>query len=125
MADMDKQITFFHDSVQKAASRWGRKAYTLPDPELGDVIPAGLVVPVTIDCFVDGFLIGVTVALSPKAGVLLGAANVLEMGSLGMAYAVRLKNCTGKFPCSFQLQTLRSVNRASHYFFISPHTVQL
>ena len=95
MADMDKQISLFHDSVQKVASRWGRKAYTLPDPELGDVIPAGLVVPVTLDCFVDGFLIGVTVALSPKAGVILGAANVLEMGSLGMAYAVRLKNCTG------------------------------
>jgi len=98
MGDMDKQINYFHDSVQKAASRWGRKAYTLPDPELGDTIPMGLVVPVTIDCLVDGFLIGVTVALSPKAGIILGAANCLEMGSLGLAYSVRLYKCTGTRP---------------------------
>ena len=98
MDDMDKQITFFHDSVQKAASKWGRKAYTLPEPELGDAIPMNLVVPVTLDCFVDGFLIGVTCAISPKAGIILGAANCLEMGSLGMAYAVRLKRCTGTRP---------------------------
>jgi len=95
MHDMEKQIHLFHDSVQKAASRWGRKAYVMPDPELGDVIPMGLVVPVTIDCIVDGFLIGVTVAISPKAGLIIGAANVIEMGTLGMAYSVRLKNCTG------------------------------
>ena len=98
MDDMDKQITFFHDSVQKAASKWGRKAYTLPEPELGDELPMSLVVPVTLDCFVDGFLIGVTCAIAPKAGIILGAANCLEMGSLGMAYAVRLKRCTGTRP---------------------------
>ena len=55
----------------------------------------GLVIPVTLDCFVDGFLIGISCALSPAAGIILGAANCLEMGFLGMAYATRIKQCTG------------------------------
>lgn len=58
-------------------------------------MPYGLVVPVALDCFTDGFLIGVAVALSFHAGVILGAANCLEMSFLGMAYAARLFKCTG------------------------------
>lgn len=56
----------------------------LPDTEEGDTLPIGLVVPVTIDCFVDGFLIGVSVAVSRKAAFILAAANCMEMAFLGM-----------------------------------------
>ena len=59
------------------------------------LLTVGLVVPVTMDCFIDGFLIGVSCALSPSAGIILGAANCLEMSFLGMAYAARLTKCTG------------------------------
>ena len=62
---------------------------------LGDKVPYGLVVPVVMDCFADGFLIGVAVALSFNAGVILGAANCLEMSFLGMVYSTRLVKCTG------------------------------
>ena len=31
----------------------------LVEPALGDEIPVSLIVPVTLDCFVDGFLIGI------------------------------------------------------------------
>jgi zinc transporter ZupT len=44
---------------------------------------------------VDGFLIGVSVAISPKAGIVLAFANCFEMSFLGMAYASRLVKCTG------------------------------
>ena len=66
-------------------------------PELadGDKLPTSLVVPIFLDCFVDGFLIGVSCALSPKAAIVLGFANSLEMSFLGMAYAARVKKCTG------------------------------
>ena len=49
----------------------------------------------TLDCFVDGFLIGVSSALSPTAGIVLGLANCLEMSFLGMAYSARITKCTG------------------------------
>ena len=66
-------------------------------------MPLGLVVPIFIDCFCDGLLIGVSAALSPKAAIVLGFANCLEMGFLGMAYAARVKKCTGT---SFLTRTL-------------------
>ena len=47
-----------------------------------------------MDCFIDGFLIGIACALSPSAGIILGVANTLEMSFLGMAYATRLTKCT-------------------------------
>ena len=53
------------------------------EPELGDAVPVSLVVPVTLDCFVDGFLIGVSVSISPSAGIVLSVANCLEMSFLG------------------------------------------
>ncbi len=95
MADMDRVIQTFHDSVEHVANKWTHRKRDFPEPELGATLPASLVVPVTLDCFVDGFLIGVACALSPSAGIVLGIANCLEMGFLGMAYSLRLKKCTG------------------------------
>ena len=60
------------------------------EPLLGDKIPISLVVPVTLDCFTDGFLIGVSVSISPSAGIVLGIANCLEMSFLGEFYFKKL-----------------------------------
>ena len=87
--EMEEEINLFHDTVQHVASKWHRRTQ-LVETELGDTLPVSLIVPVTMDCFVDGFLIGVSMAISRKAGIILGFANTFEMGFLGMAYSARL-----------------------------------
>jgi len=94
MDEMEKHLEFFHDSVAHVASRWSRRD-NLPTPELGALLPVGLIVPVTMDCFTDGLLIGVACSLKSTAGIILGFANCLEMGFLGIAYSWRLSKCTG------------------------------
>jgi len=91
--DMDHHIDQFHKSVCMVTSKWRYRNMVMP--EEGAKLPVGLIVPVTIDCFVDGFMIGISVALSPRAGFILAAANCLEMSFLGMAYSARLAKCTG------------------------------
>jgi zinc transporter ZupT len=82
--------------VETATSRWGLATErVLRETHLGDKLPMSLVIPVTIDCFADGFLIGVSVGLSQKAGIVLAFANSMEMAFLGMAYASRIVKCTG------------------------------
>jgi zinc transporter ZupT len=93
MDQMGKQINHFHDNIQTAVSKWTRKH--MIETKEGDKLPMGLVLPVTMDCFVDGFLIGISTSINFKAGIILGFANCLEMGFLGMAYASRLVKCTG------------------------------
>ena len=95
MEDMDHIINSFHEHVSTVGSRWIRRHRVLPETKIGDVIPLNLVIPVTMDCFVDGFLIGVSCSLSSNAGIVLGFANCLEMSFLGMAYSIRLMKCTG------------------------------
>lgn len=90
---MDKQIHYFHEHIEKAASKWRHRQ--LIETQEGDFLPMGLVLPVCMDCFVDGFLIGISTAINLQAGIILGFANCLEMGFLGMAYAARLVKCTG------------------------------
>jgi zinc transporter ZupT len=90
---MDKQIHYFHEHIENAASKWRRRQ--LLETQEGDYLPMGLVLPVLMDCWVDGFLIGISVAINLQAGIILGFANCLEMGFLGMAYATRLVKCTG------------------------------
>lgn len=92
--EMEEQVEMFHDHVAHVSSKWHRRKQ-MPETKEGDKLPVSLIVPVTMDCFTDGFLIGVSVALSRKAGIILGFANMLEMGFLGCAYASRLKRCTG------------------------------
>lgn len=91
---MDKQISLFHETIETAACRWHRSLPNIETNE-GDKIPMGLVMPVCLDSFVDGFLIGISSVISFKAGVILSIANCLEMSFLGMAYSARLKKCTG------------------------------
>jgi zinc transporter ZupT len=94
MNEMEKHLEFFHDSVEKAANRW-TKLHKLPDTVVGDYLPAALIVPVILDCHIDGLLIGVTCSLKQEAGIILALANFVEMGFLGIAYSVRISKCTG------------------------------
>lgn len=93
MDHMDKQIDSFHDNVESVGAKWNR---LLPNIEtnIGDKLPLGLIIPVYMDAFVDGFLIGISSAISFKAGIILCIANCLEMSFLGMAYTSRLVKCT-------------------------------
>jgi zinc transporter ZupT len=93
MDDMDNQLITFHEAISEHADKWRRHKF--PEVVTGEAIPAGLVIPVCIDSFIDGFLIGITVAVSYKAGLILAMANCLEMGFLGMAYTSRVMKCTG------------------------------
>ncbi len=94
MDHMDKQISTFHESIEHVAAKWTRILPKIETHE-GDTLPMGLVLPVCMDGFVDGFLIGISSAVSLKAGIILSIANCLEMSFLGMAYASRLVKCTG------------------------------
>ena len=93
MDDMEVQINKFHDVVAESANKW-RRSQPFPVIVEGDSIPVSLIIPVCIDSFVDGFLIGITVSISFKAGLILSLANCLEMGFLGMALTTRVMKCT-------------------------------
>lgn len=105
LAQMDRFIISFHNTVEDSASKWVRRNREMTETEIGDKVPISLVVPVTVDCFVDGFLIGVSCALSSKAGIILGFANMLEMGFLGIAYSCRIVKCTGSSAATRALVT--------------------
>jgi zinc transporter ZupT len=94
MDEMHENLESFHTTVEKIGRRWKSKR-ELMMPSLGATVPTSLLVPVTMDCFTDGLLIGVAVAINTKAGLVLGLANTLEMGTLGMAYSCRISKCTG------------------------------
>jgi zinc transporter ZupT len=102
--DMDRQINIFHELFDRWTWKW--KSTELYEPFLGETLPRSLIIPVVIDCFIDGFLIGITIAISTQAGYLLAAANCLEMGSLGMAYSSRLAKCTGSSVLSRQVAVI-------------------
>jgi zinc transporter ZupT len=95
MDDMERVIGSFHDQVAFATDRWMRRHRDLPDTTAGDVVPVSLVIPVAMDSFVDGLLIGIASALQFRAGLVLALANMMEMGFLGMAYSLRISRCTG------------------------------
>lgn len=97
LANMDDQLNLLHDSVEAYSFKWGRrgKKRKIPIPSTGSKIPLSLLIPVTVDCVMDGFLVGSTSAISLRAGVVLGFANFIEMGFLGLAVSVRVQKCTG------------------------------
>ena len=79
--EIDESLNSFHKEVEETFYRW-RRSRSMPIPSAGAEVPTGLVVPVFIDSFVDGFLIGLACALNLKAGYILSAANCLEMSFL-------------------------------------------
>ncbi len=93
---MDNRLHSLHSTVDRASFRFKRRSQNLgPIPSKGSFIPLSLVIPVIIDCAVDGFLIGLSCALSRRTGLILGLVTCIEMGALGAAYALRIKKCSG------------------------------
>ena len=116
MAHMDQQLDSFHAHVEHAAAKWRRsRPNTMPDTQVGDVVPLSLVVPVLTDCFLDGFLIGIACCLTPAAGIILGVANCLEMSflgtGLGLFFVLRL------YTSLFILRLLVCVGMYMHLLF--------
>ena len=101
---MDRRLTSLHSTVDRATYRYKKRSLKMgPIPEKGSTIPLSLVVPVVVDCAVDGFLIGLSCALSNRAGLILGLVTCFEMGALGAAFSLRIRKCTGNS------QTLRRI----------------
>lgn len=121
MDRMDNTLLELHHAIEGYSFKWGRrsKKRIIPVPKAGSTIPMTLIVPVFVDCIVDGFLVGSTSAISLRAGLILGQlnrwtvskvcstylifavhmmsgfANMIEMGFLGMAVSLRVRKCTG------------------------------
>lgn len=93
--EVEKHLLFFHDDVEKAFSKWRGSKKALPNVPAGAIIPLALVVPVVVDAMIDGFLIGISVAISTTGGFILALANVAEMGFMGIAFSLRVAKCTG------------------------------
>ena len=65
--EMDSNIAELHKTTEDASFKW-RKLAKLVIPAKGSFVPPSLILPVIIDGFVDGFLIGVACSLSRSAG---------------------------------------------------------
>ncbi len=78
MDRMDTQLHELHMAVEGYSFKWGRrgKKRIIPVPKAGSFIPMTLIVPVIVDCIVDGFLVGSTSAISPRAGIILGKCTL-------------------------------------------------
>lgn len=83
LPELEELLTDFHNQVQKGMTHWrvlgGRKVTA----GSGARLPLSLVAAVYVDSFIDGFLIGISCVFSQHAGLVLAAANVLEMGFVG------------------------------------------
>lgn len=55
-------------------------------------VPTAMLVAISVDILLDGFLIGIGFAAGAKEGVLLAAALTMELLSLGLAIAIELKD---------------------------------
>eukprot|EP00596_Hydrurales_sp_CCMP1899_P000443 CAMPEP_0119036262 /NCGR_PEP_ID=MMETSP1177-20130426/3847_1 /TAXON_ID=2985 /ORGANISM="Ochromonas sp, Strain CCMP1899" /LENGTH=554 /DNA_ID=CAMNT_0006995841 /DNA_START=152 /DNA_END=1816 /DNA_ORIENTATION=- len=95
IGDLDNQLSILHKATEDASFIWRRLTRVMGMPAKGSFVPLSLIVPVAIDSFVDGFLIGVACSLSKRAGWILAMANCLEMAFLGMAVSIRVNKCTG------------------------------
>jgi ZIP family zinc transporter len=97
MSGLDEMLQMFHKKTDDSFSRWRRR--TTGDVEAaartGAPLPWSLIGPVTVDALVDGFLIGLSCALSAHAGLVLAGATCIEMAFLGAAFAATVSRCTG------------------------------
>jgi hypothetical protein len=66
--EMDDNLSELHRTTEDASFKW-RKLAKLVIPVKGSYVPPSLILPVIIDGFVDGFLIGVACSLSRRAGM--------------------------------------------------------
>ena len=91
--ELEGMLQSFHTMSSATFSYWRRgDAHRHP---LGAKLPWSLIIPVVIDAFVDGFLIGLSCSLSHHAGLVLAFATCIEMTFLGAAFAATVARCTG------------------------------
>jgi len=75
--------------------RW--EVLPAPDPEKrSEILPIALIFAVYVDCFVDGFLIGLSFIASQHAGIVMAVATCIEMGFLGLSFSASIKISTSK-----------------------------
>ena len=74
---------------QPSAPRAGRKS---------ERIPWSLVIGVSIDCLVDGLLVGLTFAASHRAGYIMALATSIESCFLGLSLSSTISNATASRP---------------------------
>jgi len=91
--DLEGLLHSFHTMSSETFSYW-RRGDANRHP-LGAKLPWSLIIPVVIDSFVDGFLIGLSCSLSHHAGLVLAFATCIEMTFLGAAFAATVARCTG------------------------------
>ena len=74
MDELEGLLTHFHTEVQTGVTYWRHRGakHTL---HTSSGLPLSLVAAVMIDSFIDGFLIGISCAFKPHAGLVLAAAN--------------------------------------------------
>lgn len=92
---MDNKVHDLHHTVDRFSFTWRRRGKKVPIPSTGSLVPLGLMIPVIVDCMVDGLLMGTSLAVSTRAGAILGVSNGIEMAFLGLAVSVRVQKCTG------------------------------
>ena len=69
MAQMEQKIGALHEAVDGYGFVWSHgRTHPLPLPPSGSAVPMGILLPVTIDCVMDGFLLGATSSVSAHAG---------------------------------------------------------
>jgi len=69
MEQMKLKIGTLHEAVNGYGFVWSHgRTHPLPLPPSGSEVPMGVVLPVTIDCVLDGFLLGATSSVSSHAG---------------------------------------------------------
>lgn len=59
-------------------------------------VPWTIAVPIYVDSWMDGLLIGIVLAVSVHAGAIMTLATTIEMGFLGITFGALLKPCGGK-----------------------------
>ena len=79
MEELDEFLSQFHEAIANELTHWRYRGRVMPVTKKGDRIPPGLVTTIAADSLIDGFLIGLTTALSPTAGIVLASANVIEV----------------------------------------------
>ena len=92
MVELEEMLETMHKQSADSFSYWRRRG---PEPQgpQGGGLPWTLIVPVTIDAFVDGFLIGLTCAQNHHGGLVLAFATCIEMAFLGAAFAATVSRC--------------------------------
>jgi len=94
MTELDGMLSNFHTEVQTGTTYWRMRGGG-PEPAAGSRLPLSLLAAVYVDSWIDGFLIGISCVFSQHAGLVLAAANVMEMGFVGATFANTVSRCTG------------------------------